>query len=230
MINLKLTDNPNLALNIFHTLSVGYNSSFLEKILIKYILKDCKDRQDILNKVIEVCGEPNTPQKRYIYAITYAWSNKEYRNKAIHYLELYLNNELWEESFIHKFRNINDTFEIQKKDHIYDLTKYLAEIYEKEYQFNEALKNYEKMIKLDPYLPFGYNGKISIMIKKNKIDEAIQYLKVIKKSKYYCKNNNYYPNNWLMASIDDLLKKCKNLKEKDYVYKPRKNKYASIDT
>ncbi len=223
MISLRFNNNPNLALDIFHTLSVGYEYSFLENLIIKYILKDCKNRQEVLNKVIEICGKPNTPQKRYIHAITYACSNKEYRDKAIYYLELYLNNELWEEGFIHKFKNIKDAYDIQKKDHIYDLTKYLAEIYAKEYKFNDSLKNYEKMIELDPYLPFGYSGKVSTLIKQHKIDEAIFFLKKVKKSKYYIKNEEYSPNTWLIDSINNLLKDCINKKEKNYVYKPRKN-------
>ena len=144
------------------------------------------------------------------------------RNKAIYYLELYLGNELWEQTFTSKIRNINDTYEIQKKDHIYDLTKYLAEIYEKEYKFDDALKNYEKMIRLDPYLPFGYNGKVSILVKQHKIDNAILFLKEVKKSKYYTKNKKYEPNTWLIDSINNLLKDCVTKKEKNYVYKPKK--------
>ena len=104
----KSYDNPELALKILKTLAVGYDFTPKEERQINNAIKDCKTRQDIINKAIELCGEPNTPVKRYVYAKGYGWSNKEYRKLAIKYITLYLNNPLYEAIYINKYRNYYD--------------------------------------------------------------------------------------------------------------------------
>lgn len=222
MINFKSNNNPDLAMDLFNTLSVGYELNFLRQKQVDRILNKCSCRQDILNKVIEICGKPNTPQKRYIYAMAYGWSNKEYRKKAIYYIELYLKQELYEDSYIHKFRYIDQSIEDRKNEHIYNMSLMLIELYIKEYQFDIALELTENIIKLIPYCPLAYRKKVEILIKTHKIDDAITFLKSVKKGKYYCKNKNYSTDNWMIETIDELLIDCNNKKESKYIYKPKK--------
>lgn len=221
----KKTDNADLALKLFETLSVSTsNLTNSEEKTINLILKKCNSRQDILNKVIEMCGAPITSKQRYIYAAAYAWSTKEYREKAIYYLELYLSNPLYEDIYLHRFRFYEQSIESRKNDHLTTMYKYLAEIYEKEYIFDKALYNYEKMIEINPYNPGGYNGKVNVLIKMNKIDMALEFLQDVKKSKFYAKNKEYSPDNWLMKDIDNLICECIEKKNKNYMYKPRNKK------
>ena len=104
------------------------------------------------------------------------------------------------------------------------LTTYeaLADKYEKEYEFEKSLKMHEKIINHDPYCPINYRKKVRILIKQNKIDDALLFLNNIKSSKYYCKNEQYFPHDWFMKTIDELIIDCEEKKKKGYVYKPRK--------
>ena len=219
----KFYNNPNLALDLFNTLSVGYEPSKLNKFKINLILKKCNSRQDILNKVIEICGLPDTPQKRYIYAMAYGWSNKEYRQKAIYYINLYINNDLYEDVYIHKLNKIDSSIEQRKNEHLCSIYDLLAEIYIKEYEFENALKFVNMCINIDPKMPLFYRKKVEILIKTHNIDLAINFLNDIKNSSYYSKNNDYVPKTWFIDTIDELLNNCEELKKKKYVYKPRKS-------
>lgn len=221
---VKDKNNPDIALDLFHTLSVGYEFNKITQMKLNNIIKSCSCRQDILNKVIEICGTPKTPKQRYIYAMAYGWSNKEYRKKAIFYINMYLDNELYEDIFLCRFRNINATIEERKKEHIYDMQNMLIDLYIKEYEFDNALQLIEKNINLVPTLPLAYRKKVEVLIKTNQIDYAITFLKNFKKSKYYCKYKNYYPTTWLMDTINELLNDCISKKQGKYIYKPRKQK------
>lgn len=223
MLNfLNKKSNSKLALKILQSLSVGYTFSPIEEIQINKAIKECKTRQDIINKAIELCGEPDTPQKRYIYAKGYAWSNKEYRPLAIKYITLYLNNPLYEEIYINRFKNINDTIDKRKQDHICDMKEMLADVYMKVYEFENALKIYDELIEIDPTMPIFYRKKVSALIKLHRLDDCIIFLKNVKKSKYYRKYTEYIPTTWFKSTIDELLKDCINKKLNGYVYKPRK--------
>ncbi len=222
-------EDPDLALDVFNTLSVGFSMGHKEQKKVDKILNLCHSRQDILNRVIEICGVPNTPKQRYIYAMAYGWSNKEYRKKAIYYIKFYLNNELYEDIYLHHFRNINSTIEERKQEHIYDMQSMLIDLYIKEYDFNNALLLTEKNISLIPTLPLAYRKKAEILVKTNQIDEAIIFLKEFKKSKYYCKYKDYSPSTWMIDTIDELLNDCISKKQNNYIYKPRKQTINYID-
>ena len=168
---------------------------------VKKICKECKCRQDAINKAIEICGEPDTDEKLRLYARAYGNSVKEYRTKAIFYLNLYLNNK--------SYKDESDFYEM------------LADIYVKEYTFEKALLIYEQLIKYEPDMPILYSKKVDVMIKMNKIDEAIIFLDNTKKTTYYRKYNKYSPNSWFIDTIDNLVKNCKIKKEKGYIYKPK---------
>ncbi|MDD6807924.1 MAG: DnaD domain protein [Oscillospiraceae bacterium] len=223
-------NNPDLALKLFETLSVSTGTlTQKEQSVINDILSTCKTRQDILNKVVEICGEPNTSQKRYIYAMAYSWSNKEYRKKAIKYLELYLSNPLYEDVYLNRFSYYNEPIESRKNNHLNSMHQTLGEIYEKEYDFDNALINYEKAIQYDPYNPITYRKKVGTLIKMNKIEEAIIFLDIIKKSKYYVINNKYMPIDWFIKTIDELLEDCKKKQKENYLYKPRKQNITYVE-
>lgn len=52
-----MTDNPDFALKLFNTLAVSTSSnlSSAEQKKIDEIIHACKDRQETLDKVIEIC-------------------------------------------------------------------------------------------------------------------------------------------------------------------------------
>lgn len=100
----------------------------------------------------------------------------------------------------------------------------LGELYEKEYDFNNALIAYESCIKLSPTNHHLYGRKVDVLIKMNRIDDALDYLATVKKSKYYKKYKNNYDEDVFMKTINRLVLECNEKKEKGYVYRPRKQK------
>ena len=220
--------NPDLALKLFRSLSVGYDLDEKEQKQIDYILKKCQTKQDVLNKVIELCGDPKTPKQRYIYAMAYGWSNKEYRRKAIYYIEYYLNNNLYEEIYLTHFRDMHSTIQERRKEHISSMQCMLIQLYIKEYEFLKALELVEDYITFVPTDPLVYRKKVDILIKTNKIDDAIKFLKDFKKCEYYRDYDEYTPKTWMKDTINELLLECINKKDSNYIYKQKKQKICYV--
>lgn len=126
---------------------------------------------------------------------------------------------------------IKSNFDLDEHESIYILNL-LAEAYEGEYLFDEAINTYEKLLKKHK----GYSPaqvKIAyIMVKQNRLDDAIAYLKTIlkelKSKPYYYTDPltkkktvhyNYKKDLTLFAAH---IKELEEKKEKGYVYKPRK--------
>lgn len=214
--------NQTLALDLLNTLFIGHSTSSINNLLIKILSKN-KSRQEILNLVIKICRKSKDAKSRYIYALTYAISNKEYTSQAIFYLNLYLKNDLWEDAYKNKFQNSNQSIEERKNKHLSIMYEYLGKAYLKIYDFKNALISFEKGIDADPTDPILYGRKVECLIKQNQIDNAILYLKTVKEGRYYKKNDNYVPNSWFVDTIDKLILECENKKKNNYIYKPRKN-------
>lgn len=227
-------DNIELAEELFNTLSVGGSTSPKYERAIKKIENEYKDetgypdRQKILLKVIELAGEPITPKQRYLLAIAYAWSRANYREKAIYYLELYLNNEICDE--ICKRYSSDGNYEEGKKKHLIEMYNFLAKAYISEYDFNKGLEISEKMIEIYPQNPMGYFTKTEALTKQNELNKCQEWLIEVKKSKYY-KIYKYkdalgreFKDDWFYTSINRLLTETEEKIKKGYVYRPRKKK------
>lgn len=199
----KLKNNYKLASKILELCPYKPYLNLCPNLFIRIICRNCNNKQDAINKAIDICGAPNTDEKLYLYAIAYANSKKEYRKLALKYLNECLNTITYKN---------DDT-----------LKEFLADILTKEYKFDEALKIYEELIKNQPKMPILYEKKVNVLIKSDKINTAIEFLKNVKKSEYYRDYTEYAPNSWFIDTIDELLNNCEELKKKNYVYKPRKS-------
>lgn len=230
--NVNKDNNIELAETIFGMLGVGGGISKYEK-QAKRIINSCKSRQEILNEVIKFCGRPETPRQRYLLARAYSWSNIEYNDKAIEYLELYLSNDLYEDSFKNNlaYNDYND----RKRWHIARVSLDLGLAYDKARNIDKALEKYYDVLNIIPESQIPYLHIADMYRKKNQLDKAIEILEQARKSKYYVKNeikdalgNSYKPkqyDNTFIEIIDKYYIDYLNKKNKGYVYKPRnKNK------
>lgn len=230
----NIKSNPDLALKLFQTLSVGYSLTPTEQRKIDSILKTCTCRQDILNKVIELCGEPTTPKQRYIYAMAYSWSNKEYRKLAIYYLEKYLGNPLYDDVYRdchHLLAGKQFSLAEEKNIHLGNMYLELGKVYESEYEFDKALNCYQKGKELTPFWAFPICNIANILIKQNKLSDALLLVIESKNTKYYLPikfktelSNKIYVDDTFKKVIDNKLKDIEEKMENGYVYKPRKRK------
>lgn len=224
------TDNIELALQLFNTLSLGYDIDAKYKQEINKILNSLKDetgyidRQLLLNKIIELVGEPQNSKQRFIIAKAYAWSKAAYRKEAIKYLELYLSNELYEDEYKYCHHDVygrTPSIEEEKNIHIADMLQYLGKSYEGEYEFEKALTCYQKVKDLTYFWPHTYCNLVKIYTKMNKLSEALKICKEAKKSIYYKKTRykdelleEYYTDDTFKTVIDNLYKDTKEKIEK----------------
>lgn len=218
----KSTNNTELAEQLFNTQILGGDIDKKYKYTVNKILKNCTpigekypERQHVLLKVIELIGEPQTPKERFLFAKAYAWSRANYRNQAIKYLELYLNNELYSE--IVESQGL--------KEHLSEMYGYLGKAYIGEYNFDKALCVYEYLIDKFHDIPSAYMGKCEVLVKQNKLNTCYDWLLDCKKLPYYKFNKKYDETsyeNWFYFTINRLLKDVEEKIKKGYKYRPRK--------
>lgn len=169
--------SPDLAERIFYYRTYQPYVNECPDKLVREICKDCQNVQDSLNKVIEYCGEPNTPKARYYYAITYAWSRVEYNNLAIKYLKLYLENELYTKEY--------GVTKEKQNYHLYEMWRYLGQAYEKAYDFDNSLNCYMKCLEYQKNFQVPYLDIANIYRKKNDLISALKILNQAKNTQYY---------------------------------------------
>ena len=89
MAELK-KDNSDLAAALFFVLgeAVPHRRSLEEKAIA--LRDEIKDREKILLKVIELCGDLQTPKQLYLVEKAYSWLGKKYYNETVHYAGEYL--------------------------------------------------------------------------------------------------------------------------------------------
>lgn len=229
---MSKTNNVELASQLFETQMLGGYIDKKYKYLVNKILKECTpkgdkypERQQVLLRVIELIGEPTTPKERFIVAKAYAWSRANYRQQAIEYLELYLNNALYSE--IIETYSQNNSYQEGLKNHLSEMYGYLGKAYIGEYNFDKALSVYEYMINRFPDDPHSYMGKCEVLIKQNKLQECREWLLNCRKLPYYKFNKKYDETsleNWFYFTINRLLKDTEEKINKGYKYRPRKCK------
>lgn len=203
-----------------------------DKKLIK-ILQKCPTRQAVLDKVIELCGPPETPRQKYISAIAYIRSKSEHRDNAIRAIELYLAGEPYEGAFknsIHTWGSKQFTPEEELKIHLAQMYANLGKAYEGKYAYNQALPCYSKEIELTPFYPGPYCRSSSIHIKKNQLTAAMNVLQHAKKTRYYKPityktiDGDTVTEDTFKKVIDNHILALEKKIEKGYVYTIKKKK------
>jgi len=236
LFGTKLSDIE-LAEYIFSTLGLGSDIPKKHESVVKKHLRKCKSRQDVLDLVISLCEEPNTPRERYLIATAYSWSSVKYADKRIEYIKLYLDNPLYEKAYANRggidsrFPTQKELDEANRNYHLCEMLHYMGMAYESLYDFEKALECYQKTINLRPDVQATYCWCAEVLRKLNRIDEAIELLEKSLDSKWT------KPITWkdVFGNIhqkdthfSDVIKKeladLQIKKQKGYIYKPRPKK------
>lgn len=226
-------DNIELAYELFN---FDTNSKYYKQ--VKRIFKEYTkaneqypDRQDIFLKAIDIIGEPQTPKEKYIVAEAYLWSRYPFKLKGIEYGNKYINSELWNYEHIKVPKNADNTTTNKKNIEISHFLHEIGLIYESEYNFDEAIKCYEREIKITPFFQFGYIDKAKALVKLNKKEEALELLKNTRNSKYYIpystkeyKWETEQISDDFKKSIENIINDIENKIKKNYKYRPRPSK------
>jgi len=155
---------------------------------IEKVIKQCPTRQSILEKVIELCGEPETARQRYICAAAYLRGKADYRENAIQSLEMYLANPSYERAYIsarHTWGNKEFSQEEERKIHLAEMYSHLGKLYEAIHSYNQAIASYNKELGLTPFYPAPYCRISAVNIRKNQMSPAMNILLNAKKTRYY---------------------------------------------
>ncbi|RKL63049.1 tetratricopeptide repeat protein [Thermoanaerobacteraceae bacterium SP2] len=226
-----------LAKALFNNLNLGTgddddeNNSNKEALKI---IKQAKDRQEVLDKIIELCQDIENPVAYYLIGTAYTWKGAKYRTQAIPYLEKYVANPVEiEKAFYEREGEFIDGFSSGiVLSYVYSN---LARCYEGEYIFDKALEYYQKALELDPSVASKYIHLANIYVKMNNLDKAIEVMQNAKNSKYYKTIKKVSPvdgtticDNSFIYVIDNYLQGLYEKKQKGYVYKPRKRTKQSI--
>jgi len=227
----NVEDTLNLAQALFESLqlSTGFGTGPIYK-KAKQIIEKAKNRQEVLDKIIELCQNIEHPKAYYLIGTAYVWKGAKFRRQAIYYLEKYLENPVEiKKSYYNREGKLIDGF--TSGIQISYVYRDLAKCYEGEYEFEKALEYYQKAAELDPSVPSVYIHIAQVYVKMNNLDEAIRVLNKAKNSKYYTPtkitdslDGSVYYDNTFKITIDNYLKDLKEKKKRGYVYKPRKKK------
>lgn len=231
--NIRKIDKAELSYEVFNFNKNGQYSHEVKKIL-KEITKqgeEYPDRQDVFLKAIDIIGEPETPKEKYIVAEAYLWSRYPFKIKGIEYGNKYINSELWNYEYCKVPKNVDNTISNKKNIDISHFLHEIGLIYESEYKLDEAFKCYEREIEITPFFQFGYIDKAKVLVKLNRLEEALELLKNTRNSKYYIPySTKEYEwqtermNDGFKYAIENNIKDIENKIKKNYKYKARPSK------
>lgn len=224
-------NDPDLAYALISSLGLSSKDHISRK--AQKIISICKTQKDVLLKAIELCGNGDTPQQRYVKAYAYSHLGASYRPQAINSIELYLSGPYFEKNMVGHHVIFGQTMsqENEIKIHKEIMFEWLASAYEGEYEFEQAYKYFTEAYDLVPFYSTALVGAARVLIKMNKLDNAIALLEKAKQNQYYqprqyklAFNNKEYFDDAFKKIVDSELADAIEKKSKGYVYRPRKKK------
>ena len=167
-----------------------------------------ESRHTIARNVIEKYANSKKSLDQLALALAYEREGAKYRQEAIKCFEFYFENP----KPVPKNPHTKKPYFTQ-----WELHSTLSTLYEKEYQFDKAIKELEKCIEINKHDVNGadYTRIADILVKSSSVDVAIAYLEDIKKKPVYKKIKN---------AVDYCYSNLEKKKATGYKYKPRKKK------
>ncbi len=232
-------DPVEIAYYLFSTLSVGKETPPQYSEIIRRELELCDknntgypDKQTLLNRVIELVGPPDTQKQRYLLAMAYSWSHAEFRAKAIEYITLYLQNELFEDAYnniiIPEDPANPASWVSPKNQHLSEMYLALGNAYLGENLNQEALSSFQMANEYAPSNSSTYYAMAKAYTHMNDLRGALSVFQSAKQSKYYVSRRWYdrvsgkYRDIVFWKSIDAGEKEILEKIQKGYIYRPRK--------
>ena len=217
-----------LAKDLFDSLCQGSKGQSKEA---RRIIKSAHSKQEILNICINTFEKFDTPQSRYLLVMACESSNVSMRKKLINAILNYLSHPIYDYAYKNvkhlPLHGIPTTLEREKDIHLADVYQYLGKAYEGEYQFENAYNAYWKASQLVPERANYIACCSKVLVKMGNFDKALSLLSRYKQSKWY-KPVTYKIHEVTRTDssnkkiIDSEISSVKKLKEKGYVYRPRK--------
>ena len=90
-MSISRINNPDFAEKLLSTFYCGSSMSHEEEMECQKIWKECNNvRFDVLKKVVDICGDIDTPQSRYVKAMAWSFNSIIYSEQRIIAINDYL--------------------------------------------------------------------------------------------------------------------------------------------
>jgi hypothetical protein len=179
-----IPNNEDLAAALFSALGEHVPHPSALEVEAKRLISQIEDRESLLLKVIELCGNPQTPKQLYLTAKAYSWLGRKYDRQTIQFAEAYLNTEGWSElsnrTIVENGISMNHLF-TQRASVFIDLAKAQEGVG----RLEDALYNFLEAYRLEPYSAMNAVKAANVMVKLHGREEALIFLRRQKKSLYY---------------------------------------------
>lgn len=219
-MKISRINNPDFAEKLMSTFFAGGKMNAEEEQECEKIWQECNNnRSEVLKKVIQICGDIDTPQTRYLKAISWSFNSTQYSHERIEAINNYLSKELYYEAYRNNGITLDYGTAKGEKFHRAVFLGYLATAYNSIKDYNNCEETYKKIIKLGTGTPNGYVLLANFYRKSGNIDIAIETLCDAKKTLNYLTNKDY------KNAINTKLKEYENLKKGI-----KKHKFTLFDT
>lgn len=207
--------NPNFAEVLMSTFYAGGDMSNEDYIKCQKIWNDCNnDRSKVLKVVVELCGNIDTPQTRYLKAIAWSFNRVEYSEQRIEAINNYLNNKLYKKAYETLRPSIEKGIKYGEKCHISNMLKYKADAYCHLKQYDKEEEAYINIYNLGIIIPNCCVSLASYYSKRKQIEKAIDLLKKERNTIKYITNKEYREP--IDKYLDELEKKQKGIKKHSF--------------
>lgn len=176
-MSISKINNPSFAEKLLSTFYCGASMTYEEKIECEKIWKECNNiRSDVLKKIVEICGDVDTPQSRYIKAMAWSFNSTTYSEQRIVAIHDYLKNELYYDSYKNNVITLEKGRKKGEAFHRVTFLKYLADAYNSLKQYDKCEQVYLDIIKQNTIVPNGYIYLADFYRKRGNLDKAINVL------------------------------------------------------
>ncbi len=199
---------PDFAEKLLSTFFAGASLTDAEQEECEKIWRECNNsRKEVLLKVVNLCGDIDTPQTRYIKALAWSFNSTQYAKERINAINKYLSNELYFDAYKNQVTTIEKGIKEGEKFHRTTFLQYLATAYNSIKDYENCEVTYKKIIKLRKRNELGYIFLADFYRKRGNLDLAISELTKCKKT------FNFLINQEFRESISKKLKEYENLKQ-----------------
>lgn len=176
-MSISKINNPDFAEKLLSTFYCGTSMNYEEEMECNKIWKECNNvRFDVLKKVVDICGDVNTPQSRYVKAKAWSFNSTMYSEERIAAINEYLNNELYYKSYKNNVVTLEKGRKKGEAFHRASFLKYLADAYNSLKQYDKCEQVYLDIIKLNTIVPNGYTCLAEFYRKQGNLDKALNIL------------------------------------------------------
>lgn len=206
-----------IARDILNTAGVCTSKSICPQ--ARRYLSQSPSRIDCCKYGAQLLIPPQNNNELYLVAKAYYYAGASCRIEAIKWLSEYIKNGAISDYICSYNMQLPSGIIVNQREKFIALAHIdLADLYEREYQFNNALIHMQTSLAIAPYMPMAYVQIPNVYVKLNDYDNALEF---IEKSKHSIEFSTFPEIRQMILQAEKNILEKKN---RGYVYKPRPRK------